>query len=275
MQPRDLLAEHQRMYELSDVVHRYAKREDLLAAEQTIFARLQPQLSSLRLLDLGVGAGRTTLHLASVTREYLGIDCSAAMVAACQRRFGDPAPGGPGARFAIGDARRLDGVGDRSFDLVLFSYNGIDCVSHDDRMQILREAKRVLVPGGLLCFSSHNLRSLLWSPLLTMSLFRQRKGPLGLLADVWDCVSETYSLLRANQDLLQKLRRPFALIQNERGEEVYHVTVEEQLRQLRAAGFEEVEVFSTLSGTQLHNAAAQQALAEPWIYYLCRAAPDN
>jgi len=44
----------------------------------------------------------------------------------------------------------------KSFDLVVFSFNGLDAISHDDRGSALGEFWRVLRPGGLLLFSTLN-----------------------------------------------------------------------------------------------------------------------
>jgi SAM-dependent methyltransferase len=46
---------------------------------------------------------------------------------------------------------------DRSFDFVFATNNVIDTLSHEDRLQALREANRVLRSGGILAFSSHNI----------------------------------------------------------------------------------------------------------------------
>jgi ubiquinone/menaquinone biosynthesis C-methylase UbiE len=43
-----------------------------------------------------------------------------------------------------------------TFDFVMFSFNGLDYLSHSDRLLALGEIRRVLKPAGLLLFSSHN-----------------------------------------------------------------------------------------------------------------------
>lgn len=55
------------------------------------------------------------------------------------------------------DARDLAGIGNEAFSFVFFSYNGIDSVSHADRLRILNSAHRVLRLCGWFAFSSHNL----------------------------------------------------------------------------------------------------------------------
>src|SRR5262249_12955489 len=122
--------------------------------EETILRLLLPGLATARMLDLGVGGGRTTLHFAKWVHEYVGADYSPSMITACQKRFsGYPAH----ISFQVCDARALGLFESASFDFVLFSFNGLDYVGHDDRLKILQEIRRVGNPGGHFCFSSHNL----------------------------------------------------------------------------------------------------------------------
>jgi SAM-dependent methyltransferase len=72
------------------------------------------------------------------------------MVRACQQRY-------PDVDVREGDARALTDVADESFDIAIFSTNGIDAVSHEDRALILAEAHRVLSPGGIFLLSTYYL----------------------------------------------------------------------------------------------------------------------
>jgi ubiquinone/menaquinone biosynthesis C-methylase UbiE len=79
------------------------------------------------------------------------------MIAACQQRFsGSPLC----MSLEVGDARSMIQFADNSFDFILFSFNGIDCVPHSDRLQILQEICRVGKPGCHFFFSSHNLQGM-------------------------------------------------------------------------------------------------------------------
>jgi SAM-dependent methyltransferase len=109
-----------------------------------------PLIRSSRVLDIGVGTGRTVPLLALLTDDYVGVDFSDELVAQCRRNY-------PNKDIRHGDARNLAAFRDESFDFVLFNYNGIDCVPDDrERQQILREVHRVLDGGGLFVFSSLN-----------------------------------------------------------------------------------------------------------------------
>jgi SAM-dependent methyltransferase len=55
------------------------------------------------------------------------------------------------------DFRDLGVFDDLTFDFVFATDNVIDALSHEDRLRALHEASRVLRPGGILAFSSHNI----------------------------------------------------------------------------------------------------------------------
>ncbi|MGH9347689.1 MAG: class I SAM-dependent methyltransferase [Vicinamibacterales bacterium] len=102
-----------------------------------------------RVLDLGCGAGRTTIGLSDLGYDVLGIDLSSALLQVARRRF-------PSIAFAEMDATRLE-LADGTFDAAIFSYNGIDCIyPAAARRRCLAETWRVLRPGGVFILSSHN-----------------------------------------------------------------------------------------------------------------------
>lgn len=132
------------------VVERFASAGGWIdQSERTILSRLRAELSAPDVLDIGVGGGRTVPLLSEVAGTYVGIDFVEELVAAATRRF-------PGIDLRDGDARDLD-FPDASFDLVVFSINGLDAIGHEDRAVALREIRRVLRPTGSLVFSTHNV----------------------------------------------------------------------------------------------------------------------
>ncbi|CCQ49882.1 similar to Methylase involved in ubiquinone/menaquinone biosynthesis [Crocosphaera watsonii WH 8502] len=52
-------------YSTSDVVNYYQYLQQLQPAEETLIKLLRNQLSNMKMLDLGVGGGRTTKHFFS------------------------------------------------------------------------------------------------------------------------------------------------------------------------------------------------------------------
>jgi ubiquinone/menaquinone biosynthesis C-methylase UbiE len=142
-----------RTYRVPEVASHYAGLNYLTRCEKLLFRTyIQP---GMRVLDLGVGGGRTTSCLSRIASRYVGVDYSEAMIHACRRKF-------PDLKFLLADASDLSAFEDAWFDAVVFSYNGLDCVVPDEkRLRCLRECWRVLSPDGVFIFSSHNPRSIL------------------------------------------------------------------------------------------------------------------
>jgi len=109
-------------FRCDDVVQEYASFDFLLPPEAELLARYRTRIAGTRILDLGVGAGRTTHHFGPLASTYVGIDLSKPMVEACRKAFASL----PGVAFHVADARDLRGFADESFDVVLFSFNGLD-----------------------------------------------------------------------------------------------------------------------------------------------------
>ena len=144
------------VYRDPEVVAHYAALDYLTACERLLFdAYLKPGAA---ILDLGVGGGRTTSYLSQKASHYVGVDYSAEMIHLCRGRF-------PQLEFMVADAADLAKFSDRSFDAIVFSFNGLDYLYPEkQRLKCLRECYRVLRSGGVLVFSSHNARSVLSRP---------------------------------------------------------------------------------------------------------------
>jgi SAM-dependent methyltransferase len=137
------------VWERPEVVDFYHALDLRPRGEEAILEKLAPWLPGKRILDIGVGGGRTTRRLLELSRDYTGIDYSLLFVERARLAF-------PGVRILHCDARALGPFADASFDFVMFSLNGIDYVGHADRLRILQEVRRVLSAGGCFSFSSHN-----------------------------------------------------------------------------------------------------------------------
>lgn len=146
----------ERGWDRPEIVTEYAGRRYITPAEVRVLAECWRNVKGGRVLDLGVGAGRTVPYLAPVAAEYVAADLAPNMVAQARLRH-------PGVRVVQADARNLP-FADAAFSFVLFSFCGIDYVDPDDRSVVLSEARRVLAPGGVLAYSTHNLASLTDGP---------------------------------------------------------------------------------------------------------------
>ena len=164
-------------YESLLAVRAYGRSEALLPAEQAVLRKLAPELRDRKLLDLGVGGGRTTSAMLRISHDYMAVDYSQSLVDLAKRRTGVAAI----FHADVRDMRKLFKA--ESFDFVLFSFNGIDYMPHDGRLAALSEIHRVLKPGGRFLFSSHNRAAAV--PCRTAPLFvehdaaalRWRKSP--------------------------------------------------------------------------------------------------
>jgi SAM-dependent methyltransferase len=103
------------------------------------------------IVDIGIGAGRTTGPLSRMFEQYIGIDYSPEMIQAAKAEF-------PTADLRVMDVRRLS-IG-TSVDCIMFSFNGMDCIPYEDREPVLTRISKQLVPGGYYIYSTHNLHQL-------------------------------------------------------------------------------------------------------------------
>ncbi|MCZ4517745.1 class I SAM-dependent methyltransferase [Rhodococcus ruber] len=100
-------------------------------------------------LDVGVGSGRTTALLRLMSDQYVAIDYAPNMIDAFRRNF-------PDLQAHVADARSLTAFADGEFGLIVFSNNGIDTVTHEERGRVLAEFFRLLAGSGVLVFSTLN-----------------------------------------------------------------------------------------------------------------------
>ena len=157
---------NRQIYGAAPIVAHYASLEDITPCERFLFESSIPV--GARVLDLGVGGGRTTAYLAKRGSAYVGIDYAPEMVGACRRRF-------PELQFLVADAADLSMFGNASFDAVVFAFNGIDYVLPDSaRRGCLEHVQRILAPEGVLIFSSHNPRAVVARCGWSMERLRQK-----------------------------------------------------------------------------------------------------
>ncbi|PKP61083.1 class I SAM-dependent methyltransferase [Candidatus Atribacteria bacterium HGW-Atribacteria-1] len=107
-----------------------------------------------RILDIGCGAGRTTIGLYRLGYHLIeGLDLSEAMIVQARRISKDL---NYNISFRVGDSACLD-YDDEAFDVALFSFNGIMQIpGRKNRIKVLKEIKRILKPEGYFLFTTHD-----------------------------------------------------------------------------------------------------------------------
>jgi SAM-dependent methyltransferase len=212
------------MWSRTDLVGQYATR-DVRAVETTILLRYRDDLSG-RVLELGCGAGRLTGHLLEVANEVHAIDVSPTMLNACLAAY-------PDVRGALGNVRDLSGFVEDSFDAVVAGFSVLDVLNDEERRRALIDLRRMVVPGGLLIFSTHN-RDV--GPDRPIDRFRRGAGAaiaMALRTPQW--------LPNRRRLTSQQREEPGYAILNDSSHDFgalhYYITRDDQERQLAELGF--------------------------------------
>ena len=239
-------------------IKRYERQSGLTEVERTILQSVRPEIRDKRLLDVGVGGGRTTASLLEISRDYTAIDYSPGMAATVKRRYGLDS-------VYCCDVRKMGRFAANTFDFVLFSFNGLDYIGHEDRLIALSEIYRVLRPGAIFVFSSHNrsgdAAKLPWQQRdrRLSKVFIKRCIKI-LLAMPRHWRMRRFELRQAEYAILNDTAFGFAIL-------TYYIDVDSQKRQLEALGFEGIVAYST-SGVMVNEDSSS-----PWVHYLARK-PD-
>jgi SAM-dependent methyltransferase len=249
----------------NDFVHEYVEYR-IYPPERAILNRFKRDWPGMRMLDIGIGTGRTTYTFAAVAGEYVGIDYAEEMVRGASAII----PPSPDVTLKFHDARDLSEYYTKPFDFVFFSMNGLDSVSHEDRERILREVRKVLKPTGHFSFSSHTIRG--FKPEPAVRPFRL-SDPLRSGYHRWKDSRHRARMRDTHRGLnVTELRgRDWAVLKT--GDhnfaiDIYHVNPLFQIERLRQLGFSIDALYDPEGATP--DPAKTEA---DWLYYLCRPAP--
>lgn len=241
----------------------------LKPAERAMLGRFAGSWADFEMLDLGIGSGRTGWTFAPLVRRYVGIDYAPPMLERARRLLGDD----PNVTLALGDARDLSAV-EGTFDFVLFSFNGIDAVGHEDRLAVLRSVRAKLKPGGHFLFSTHQLGAL---PLDR----KKERNPDRLASPAYRAYAALDDFrhgrradrVNAKLDLATAREQGWTIVPRGHNFTVadYYVDPEFQLTQLRECGLEAIAILDT-AGREVDLPFPGR---DPWLDYLCRPAADR
>lgn len=131
-------------------------------SDADVIWRLLEVQPGLEILDLACGHGRIANRLAERGARVAGLDATALFV---DRARSDAASREVDVDYIEGDMRALPWP-DGSFDRVVSWFTSFGYFDDDENRQVLREAHRVLRPGGRLLIENNNLVELLprWLP---------------------------------------------------------------------------------------------------------------
>ena len=255
----DLWRSNQQAFTQPGAAEWYAT-QNLWPAEAIVLLKYRDAFLGRRVLDLGVGSGRTTRYLLPFAGRYGAIDRSPAMLQRLREDF-------PGADAQDGDVRTIANFPGESFDFVIASCALLDALTHEDRLRALAAIRARMAPGALFYFSAHNRDGVKASngPELPRLNWRNPPATARQLA--------RHVISRANVRRLRHLRvdtREYGLL-SDMGHNwslvLYHMSAPAQLGQITAAGFELVDAF-TDSGEAVDP--SQPETQSPMLHYVVR-----
>lgn len=238
----------------------YAEKEFVLPEEQSFLRDFGDELKGKAMLDIGIGAGRSTRFLLPLSTNYIGVDYSPDMVRQALITF-------PGMRMEVCDARDLAAYQDGQFDFVMFSFNGMDCLSHEGRLQALAEMHRVLKPGGLFAFSHHNRERPAVTPYALRYLNRS-KHPVRMARNVMEFLQ---GIRNYRKSLHCAVEQPEYALRHDSGNyfmvPMYYITKQAQVQQLERIGFQVLKIYD---GTGQTTDSTTPDPVSSWIFHACR-----
>lgn len=231
----------------------------LLPPEKVILNIIKEKKLSA-MLDIGVGAGRTSSYFSSNFNQYHGIDYSSAMIDSCRKKFSK----NKNLKFQVLDARDMSIYSDNSFDFILFSYNGIDYVNDRDRNKILCEIYRICKPGGYFSFSTHNIFSIKKYYKIKMSFH-----PMRLLRNI----KYYLKFVKMNPGLKSNINNPFVYVNDPGGSWnllTYYINPMVQVEKLKIIGFKKIKKFNLINGLECELDEITNNEKNKWIYFLAK-----
>lgn len=226
-------------------------RRQLREVEKVLLERHEAALHGA-VLELVPGGSKLTEELVQQARSYTGIGPSMAVIGVCRQIF-------RAGEFLHGEVTDLERFRPGAFDAILAWRCALDLLSLERRRIALEGAQRVLAPGGLLIFSSHNQPAQGDAPATEN---RARRGG-GLLRSL------RLRSSRAPMDERELGNELLSGIDGDPSAAQYRIGRDEQEGQLGELGLELVECLD-LDGNLVPSGAATDA---PELHYVARRGP--
>jgi len=237
-------------YEMASTVKEYTKFSPIFPEEKKIFEKYQKSIKGKAVLDIGCGAGRTTETLKNMATDYTGIDYSEKMIDACKRKF-------KVLKFIHCDASDMRVLGKKKYDFILFSFNGLDSMSHDKRIKTLQEIYRCLKKDGVFAFSTHNRdfkRKVSLYDLFGINIIRNIR---------YICTYITVRKQQSHCETYEILSDPFS----DYGHLTYYIRKSDQVKQLEDNGFRCIEILNReCQSTRIETPERDSN----FFYYICK-----
>jgi len=178
-------------------VNIYTNKTELFPVEKEMFDRYLKRVGVV--VDLGAGTGRTTKHIHELGNHVLASDISPLMVERAKELH-------PDLCFEVLNACNLPYM-NNSVDAVVFSFNGLDCVYPElNRVEAVKEIRRILKSGGVFIYSSHNVEATGWRSRRAWSHRpRHYRGHYYREQAVYGELILFYGSLKYNLDLMRSL----------------------------------------------------------------------
>ena len=246
---------NQKAYAKDKVLDYYDGLNDLFIGEKVLFEKLFPKIKDSKILDIGVGGGRTTKYLLPISLDYTGVDYVPQFIERVKRKYRS-------GTFLVSDARDLKEFTDETFDFVLFSFNGIDVIPHEDRLKVLREIYRVLKKGGIFMFSSHNRHYQHFNKPYWLNDFRFNASSIKNLLSYFFFLPKHLQMKKheffADEfAIVNDCDHRFSLL-------IYYISIAAQIKQLEEIGFLNTEAYNT------EGEPVKTDTESFWIYYLAK-----
>lgn len=163
--------------------------------------------------------------------------------------------------------REMDALADETYDFTIVAFNGLDYISHPDRLKALREIHRVLKDNAIFVFSSHNKnfikerKFLFPRPPLTLNICRLVVDFFPRIKMMWNYLmrrklhlnEETYSIVNDGT-------QEYTLL-------TYYIDKKSQLEQLKKIGFELIEIYDMFGKPIELDDEDRRSI---WNYYVVR-----